>query len=153
MPRLRALALVPFAAALYTAACDTHAVGIDECRSIEEARCEAARGCDDGLDSDSKQADCERFSRDNCLHGLPLKDTPRASDVDSCVAAIRAAGACAATHGVDTSAEGCPGLKGTFTKPKLTACLVVESPEYSSECAFLISEPAQAAPPVDAGKD
>jgi hypothetical protein len=127
-------------------------VGVEECRSIETARCAAARSCDNGITSDEKQTECERFAHDNCLHGLPGSDVPRQSQVDACVAAIRAAGACAAASGADTLAASCSGLKDGLTKANLTACEVVDGPEYSIDCSFLLAEPLKPVI-VDAGKD
>jgi hypothetical protein len=155
MARRCLAALVPWTAAVVAAvaleACNTSAVGIGECRDIESARCAAARGCADGIDSDKTQAECERFARDNCLHGMPIANAPAQSEVNACIAELQAAGACASAHGATTLAGAC-NLKGTL-KSGVTACAVVENPEYSSECAFLNPEVTQTKPPVDAGKD
>ena len=87
MTRSRALAVLCFApltlsTVLFAISCDTHAVGIDECRAIEAERCTAARNCNDGIDSDADETACQRFAHDNCLHGLAAKDVPRSSELE-----------------------------------------------------------------------
>jgi hypothetical protein len=120
-----------FSFALVTAGCSTAAVGIDDCREIEEARCKAGKPC--GLIDDVDA--CERYYRDHCLHGVSEKD-PSGSQVSACVKVIEAAGKCAAG---DPSAEltACDPFV-TESHPDLTkACEVVEFPERADECAFL----------------
>src|SRR5512139_1038330 len=109
MSMLRLLALLPVAVAMLASGCDTKAVGIDECRTIEQARCVAARSCGLGIDSDGTQEECERYARDNCMHGL-AGAVPKASELDRCVTLISAAGACATKKGGKTLASAC-GLK------------------------------------------
>ena len=69
--------------------------------------------CDVGVDSAEKVDECIRFSADNCLHGLPSKDTPKASAIDQCVAAIASG----------TGGDGCN---------------VIQNPELSPACSFLL---------------
>jgi hypothetical protein len=155
MATFHALALPLLAAALGGVACDTHAVGVDECKALEQARCGAARGCDVGI-TDATQAECERFSRDNCLHGLPVAAAPKSSVLDNCIKAIRAAGSCAAGKGGPKQlAKDCSGA-GSVTRDATTVCDIVEDPEQSSECDFLnqTATPAAATPKAkDAGHD
>jgi hypothetical protein len=127
--------------------CGSGAVGIDECRTIEQARCQAAVNCDVGIDSSSDEDTCNRYARDNCLHGLPT-DPPRESTFNRCVAAIKAAGTCARKQGGNTRATDCSGLTGSFAEEKTTVCDVVQDPEDASECAFLTDKPVQ---PAEAG--
>lgn len=129
--------------------CGTDAVGIDECRDIERARCEAARSCNLGIDDDAEARVCERFARDGCLRGLATSEAPRSNDLTRCVSAIRRAGECAAASGAGTLArsEACGLL---VFRAEATACDVVETPEEAQECQFLIEEPP-APDPVDAG--
>ena len=129
------------------AGCGGGAVGVDECRTIEEARCEAAVHCDDGLDGASDLETCKRFARDNCLHGLQA-DPPRESTVDRCVAAINAAGSCARKQGADTRATDCAALQGSFAETNTTVCDVVQNPDDASECAFITDKPVE---PKEAG--
>src|SRR5262245_50800694 len=74
--------------------CGTDPVGVDDCRSIEQARCEAAKPC--GLITDVSA--CQRFYRDECLHGLAVSSSPGSTEVEKCAAAVRAAGRCEAAH-------------------------------------------------------
>jgi hypothetical protein len=131
--------------------CGTSAVGSDECRSIESARCSAGRFCDLGIDSASKYSECQSFARDNCLHGLASGQTPLPSDVNRCVAAINAAGSCAHRQGAKTLPADCdtPPL-GAFATSRTTVCDVVLAPESTSECGFLTQKPVT---PKDAATD
>ena len=118
------------------ASCGTDAAGIDDCRDIEKARCSAGANC--GLISDVEA--CERFYRDQCLHGLTTKPPPNAA-VERCVNTIVAAGNCAAA-GPDTLLADCPAPGVTVNAPTLTrACDIVQTPELTEECAFLTPEP------------
>lgn len=92
-----------------------------------------------GLDDKDAQETCERFARDDCLHGLPLDEAPRRTDVDRCVAAITAAGTCNAQG--TTLAKDCPTLGVASTSPS-TACEVIQDPEQLGACEFLTGEPA-----------
>lgn len=115
--------------------CGTSAVGIDDCRAIEQARCRAAAPC--GLVDDV--AACERYYRDHCLHGL-LTDPPPGTSVADCVRAIEAAGQCASrdpesplSECTEDVPEARPGLS--------SACAVVEHPERAEPCSFLLVNP------------
>jgi hypothetical protein len=112
-----------FALMLVSAAgCGTDAKGVDECREIEQARCAAAQNC--GV---SDVPACQRFYRDQCLHGLTLA-SPGSVKVKACVATIRAAGQCAA-QAPNASLDGCGTVK--------EACAIVNNPETTADCAFL----------------
>jgi len=144
--RLPFFALV--AAACGPVACGTDAVGVDDCRNIEVARCKAAQNCDFGIDGTSDENVCQRFARDNCLHGLVVQP-PTAGAVTSCVNSITAAGTCAATA---KNVSECPpatlNLIGTVTKTTATVCQLIENPEQISACAFLTQTPAPAPAPT-----
>src|SRR5947207_3379035 len=114
------------------AGCGTDAQGVDDCREIEQTRCVAAKNC--GLFSDVEA--CQRFYRDQCLHGLPVPP-PGSVKLKACVDVIRAAGVCAQSQGVDAELGDCdPSLASSA--PKLTnACDVVKEPENTVECSFL----------------
>ena len=122
---------------LVTASCGTSAVGVDDCRNIEQARCRAGASCVDsnGAPMIEDVDACERYYRDHCLHGLAVKP-PAGASVSACVNVIEAAGRCA--KGDPTIAlEDCP-KRVTATKPGLAqACDVVTHPELATECAFL----------------
>lgn len=120
--------------------CGTAAVGIDDCRDIEQARCHAAAACGFVSDVDA----CERYYRDHCLHGLPVKP-PAGDSVPSCVEVIKAAGRCA---------EGDPSIELVDCDPAVAepksgftlACDVVSHPERTPECAFLSELPDEEDP-------
>jgi hypothetical protein len=115
--------------------CGTAAVGVDDCRDIERARCHAGKPC--GIVEDIPA--CERYYRDHCLHGLAGK-APGATAVGACVQVIEAAGRCA---------ESDPEIRLADCDPEVTAphtglsraCDVVAHPERSDECAFLADLP------------
>lgn len=120
------------------AGCQSDAVGIEDCRDIEEARCEAAAHCGDQLPVGDVEA-CKRFYRDQCLHGLAVENDPSSGAVKTCVAAIVSAGQCAQVAGANTELGDCPEPGFTlFDETKIaTACDVVEHPELTSACFFL----------------
>ena len=112
--------------------CGTSAIAVDDCRSIEYARCDAGVPC--GLVSDA--AACKRYSRDHCLHGLLAK--PPGGAVGECVRVIREAGQCAAEDPEATLSD-C-----AVTEPRSgldSACDVVAYPEKADECSFLLTQP------------
>src|SRR6188768_3039491 len=109
--------------------CATDAEGIDDCRAIEQARCEAAKEC--GTVSDVPAG--QRFYRDQCLHGLPVT-SPGSVQVQTCVTTIRAAGTCAEQKGGDSLLRRDCAIEGARV---LTACGLVEAPEKAAECSFL----------------
>jgi hypothetical protein len=114
--------------------CGTAAIGVDDCRDIEQARCRAAKPCGLLTDVDS----CERYYRDHCLHGLPAKLESGAS-AGACVEVIEAAGRCAETDAT-LALEDCADSIGT-AKSGFKVCDVVVHPERVAECAFLSDLP------------
>jgi hypothetical protein len=117
--------------------CGTSAVGVDDCRDIEHARCKAAGTC--GLISDVDA--CERYYRDHCLHGLPVKP-PAGDSVSMCVDVINAARQCAEGDPSIELADCDPAVatpKAGFTR----ACDVISHPERTPECAFLADLPEE----------
>jgi len=121
--------------------CETDAQGIDDCREIEQTRCVAAKNC--GLVPDVEA--CQRFYRDQCLHGLPVSP-PGSVKLKECVDTIRAAGVCATqSGGTDTSLDECePWASRGVPEGLVSACDLVREPEKAVECSFLT-------PGVDAG--
>jgi hypothetical protein len=114
--------------------CGTSAIGVDDCRSIEYARCDAGVPC--GLVADA--AECKRYYRDHCLHGLLAK--PPGGAVGECVRVIRAAGQCAAAD-PEASLSDC---ESQVTEPRSglgSACDVAAHPERADECSFLLTQP------------
>lgn len=108
------------------AGCGTDAKGVDDCREIEQARCAAAQNC--GV---SDVPACQRFYRDQCLHGLAAAP-PGSAKVKACVATIRAAGQCAAQPS-DVPLLDCSTAED--------ACAIVNKPETTAECSFLSANP------------
>ena len=128
------------------AGCGTTPVALDGCRQIELARCQQAAACP-GLGVGDEAA-CERFYRDQCLHGLATDQDPGAPAIGKCVAAIQKAGDCAA--------KGTPGPCVLTVYPAVAACDVIAHPELASDCAFLVptAPPAvTATPPADAAAE
>jgi hypothetical protein len=76
------------------AACGTSAVGVQQCRQIEDARCQRASACGINLQTPVEVGNdvdaCIRFYNDQCLHGLVTQTVPTSSDVSSCIQAINA---------------------------------------------------------------
>jgi len=152
MSRPGVWSLVSLAAGIGFWGCGSGGVGEDECRSIEYARCSAGQFCGLRIDSPAKLTECEQFSRDNCLHGLASGQTPRATDLEHCVAAIKSAGTCAHRQGSNTLATDCGALLGSFDSARTTVCDVIQNPEDTSECGFLTDKPVEVVP-KDAGTD
>lgn len=116
--------------------CGTQAVGVEDCRAIEEARCRAAKPC--GLVDDV--AACERFYRDHCLHGL-MSEPGDGIRVDDCVHAIEAAGRCA-TQNPESLLSECGEEPVPETQPGIaSACDFVANPQLARQCAFLTNTP------------
>ncbi|RYZ02937.1 MAG: hypothetical protein EOO73_29915 [Myxococcales bacterium] len=117
--------------------CGTKAVGVDECRDIERARCRAGDPC--GIIEDV--AACERYYRDHCLHGLATKP-PSGAVVDACVQVIEKAGRCASADPEALLGECDEEVSAEYWTVK-TACDVVAHPELTTECAFLTDTPPE----------
>jgi len=121
-------ALVSFALTS-ASGCGTDAVGVDDCRKIESARCEAGHVC--GIIDDT--VTCERFYRDHCLHGLAVEEAPGAPKVTACVKAIAAAGKC----GPKTKLDDCTAIEATEQSELKSPCDVILHPEWVEQCSFL----------------
>ena len=128
--RLVALSVLLGGAALLSSACGNDAVGVEACRTIEEARCKRAPQCGVDMsvpvhrDSPSHDVDaCIRYYNDACLHGLATDKDPGGVATQACVDAIMGPN-----------------------------CSVVLAPETSPACAFLIPPVVEAAA-ADAGDD
>jgi len=112
--------------------CGTAAVGIEACRDIETARCEAAQYCGR---IDDVQA-CQRFYRDHCLHGLAKGvELPADDQIADCVQTIERAGQCAKKDRF-ARLDQCE-QPVTSSSPLTGACQIVLFPEWSAECSFL----------------
>jgi hypothetical protein len=120
--------------------CGTSAVGVDECRDIEQARCRANAYCLDARGNPLIEdvPACERYYRDHCLHGLAAKP-PAGASVAACLDVIEAAGRCAKSDpeaALDCT-ETASSPRGSFVR----ACDLVAHPERAVECAFLLETP------------
>ena len=124
--------------------CGTDAVGVESCRDIERARCDAAATC--GTVDDA--ASCRRFYHDQCLHGLPVPD-PGKYLVQGCVEMIERARACAVA-GPETALADC-ALEVTSQASVSTVCELVAAPELGSECRFLAPDSEPDEPPPGEG--
>ncbi len=118
--------------------CGPDAAGVDDCRKIEDARCEAASHCGDRF-SITDVDECKRFYRNQCLHGLATGKGPAAGQTAACVRVIQTAGACAAQNSPTTALAACgdPTLAAETNPDLVDVCKVVVSPELTAECAFL----------------
>lgn len=112
-------------------ACGTDAVGVDACRDIEFARCEAAQACDMDVDVDA----CQRFARDNCLRGL-AGDTPGDTAVQACVNALEAVVECADRLGAKAKANSCDE-NVLASAGSARVCSLVLEPASLAACRFL----------------
>jgi hypothetical protein len=125
---------------IVTASCGTNAVGVDDCRDIEQARCRANASCldADGVPLIQDVPACERYYRDHCLHGFAVKP-PAGADVSACIQVIEQAGRCAQEDPESdlSCTETTAARRAGFTK----ACDVVTHPERATECAFLLDTP------------
>jgi len=117
------------ACVLAAVGCGTDVVGVAECRAFERVRCEAAVAC-----GYPDVAECKRFARDHCLHGVPLESI-NAIELDACALDVERAGRCAAAQGPSTLTSGC--AEPVPTDSPRSACEVVSSPEVANSCAFL----------------
>jgi hypothetical protein len=118
--------------------CGTDAVGVSECREIEDARCAAAASC--GF-PDVEQ--CQRYYHDHCLHGVPVEDVT-AVQVDACVAELERAGRCASEQAAPEVCSEPLRMDVAVTD----VCQLVLRPELLTPCAFLSATlaPATLAP-------
>ena len=137
-------------------ACDTGAVGVESCREIEYARCSAAVHCPSMFTIPS-QAECRRYYRDHCLHGLPLAQDPGAAVVTPCVNAIEAIGECAGASKFTKETppkippvSACADVNlfdpssstsyyGTLRASTTPVCDLIRAPDTIPECSFLNS--------------
>jgi hypothetical protein len=161
------------AAASGLPSCGTDAVGVEACRALQTARCDATLACGS---SETEVENCKLFYHDQCLHGIENpssaaatgaggagggEDTsdPTQTQVDGCVAAIRAVGQCAQSN--IATMQDCTAVQ--LTEPsdgsvnasaKRSPCDVLKQhPEDMAACAFVakpVTDPDAGALP-DAG--
>jgi hypothetical protein len=143
-------ALLGVAASLSLPACGTDAAGVEACREIETARCEAAAAC--GYTAEQITI-CKDFYKDQCLHGIENAGyEPSTSDIEACVAAVNQVRACA-ERGAGTMVD-CPEaalLPGSDAS--LTPCVILtDKVHLLTACAF-VSAPTDAGTPTTDGGD
>jgi hypothetical protein len=135
-------ALLVAASAGLFAGCGTDAVGIEACRSIEQARCEVAPVCESSPDRlgvpEDRVDNCVLYYRDACRVGLENIEATEIdqAQIDACVASIQALGACQQAGGL--AAGSCEGVELVEDADPLSApCAVLKSPEKLRTCAFI----------------
>lgn len=156
LPRLRNALLVSLglggaiSPAFFSSGCGPEAIGVESCRKIEGARCEAAGSC--GF-SPEDVADCKIIYGDQCLHGIENKAyRPTEPDTEACVAAVRATGVCAG-KGVKKM-SGCPQAPLVAGAADESPCDIVLSLVHRLDaCAFAAADPDAGAPASDAAAD
>lgn len=121
--------------------CGSEAIGVDACREVEYARCEATATCpdEDGVVLADVEA-CKRFYRDHCLHGLTVSAAPSTRKLTACRRTIEAAGRCAAASGPDTPLASCAFDAELGPTTLATACDLVAEPEQTVECGWLTED-------------
>lgn len=112
--------------------CGVDAVGVERCRRIELARCDAAAACGTVEDAEA----CRRFYHDQCLHGLPGAD-PGVNVANACAAMLERATACATENGPSAALTDCSDPVTAEATVATNVCELVTSPELSGECRFL----------------
>jgi uncharacterized membrane protein YgcG len=122
--------------------CNTKAIGIDECRDIEYARCEVGVNCKTVFDIDDVKA-CKRFYRDQCLHGMDVTEVPGKPEVNQCIDRIRILGGCAQKTGEDTLVSKCADST-TNDDSVRTVCELLKKPQNAPECSFLVNDTSNA---------
>ncbi|WP_437683054.1 hypothetical protein [Sorangium sp. So ce131] len=137
------------AASLAAQSCGTDAVGVDACRQIEQARCEAAAACD--LD-EAQVKSCSEFYWDQCLHGIEhavdfdegvkhAASDPTNEQVEACVAAVRATRDCASA-GVASMAECSAAPLAAGEDLGITPCYVIRKRAHALDaCTFVVQPP------------
>lgn len=129
--------------ALAALGCSTDAVGVDACRSIESARCDAAPTCDGDPDSfdivtEQQVENCKTFYNDHCLVGIENADAePGDDDVTDCVEAIGRTAKCQ-TDGVEAMSD-CD-VEMVSGSGNLSPCGALAEPERIAACAFVAEE-------------
>ncbi|WP_437330422.1 hypothetical protein [Sorangium sp. So ce381] len=127
--------------------CGNDAVGVDACRRIERARCEAAAVCPEWIgsgDAEERVNTCVEFYWDQCLHGIesgagggPAAAEPTTAQVDACVAAVGEARACASAK-VASMAECSAAPLAEGIDRAISPCVVITAQAEALEaCAFV----------------
>jgi hypothetical protein len=149
------LAAFAVAAAAFAPACSNDAVGIEACRAIEAARCEAAFACEGdtpsfGIATEEQVENCKTFYIDHCLVGIEnTEDDDISPDTaDNCVLAIQAVHACQTADNKDLAECNLPpDDDGNVVPVELiadaeitTPCEAIRFPEQLKACKFIAKE-------------
>jgi hypothetical protein len=129
----------------------TDAVGIEECRLIETARCESAQQC--GFTEDESLR-CSEFYHDQCLHGIENAEEPPAdTEAEACVNAIKAVAGCA-KRGAQTM-QDCPEAPLVPAAPATTppCSVILRYAHLLTACSFVSSKDAGTASTPDSSGD
>jgi hypothetical protein len=139
-----ALTLAAGFGASVLASCGSDAVGVQACREIEAARCEAAQSCPmNTIDL----VQCKNFYHDECLQGIENTEVndggdPPNDQVNLCVNAIRQLEVCIKGGG-KTMADCKKITLDTLIDPGVAAktpCEVLETEaEGLAACAFIVA--------------
>jgi hypothetical protein len=148
LPRLLlAVGLAALPAGVAVLSCGTGAVGVDACRTIEEARCQLAPMCSPTMFDVGR---CTRFYRDECLVGIQdttiTDNNALATDAQNCVAALNAIAACGAGDAGCAALDLVPDAScadGGYD-PTSPCNVILYCPEVLGECSFVVQ-------PADAG--
>ncbi|WP_437942170.1 hypothetical protein [Sorangium sp. So ce341] len=141
------------AVTLATQSCGTAAVGIDACRQIETARCEAAAACPawvGSADADERVDACVEFVWDQCLHGIENAGTedhpapePTGSQIKACVDAVGATRKCAADN-VASMAECSAAPLVDGADEAISPCDVITRRAHALEACAFVDDPTGA---------
>lgn len=141
-------ALLVAASAGLFAGCGTDAVGIEACKAIEQARCEVAPVCESSADRlgvpEDRVENCILHYRDACRVGVENTEATEIdqAQIDACVAAVQALGACQEAGGL--AAGSCAGVELVDDADPLSSpCAVLKTPEKLRSCAFIQLAPKE----------
>jgi hypothetical protein len=92
--RIVAIASLVFAALLHASGCGSEARGVDACRQIESARCEAASKCPTEFPEFTERygsvASCQRFYDVQCGRGVQeASKEPSRAELTACLTQVR----------------------------------------------------------------
>lgn len=142
-------------ALLLTYGCGTDAVGVDACRQIEDARCEAAPDCTGdedtfGIRTEEQVQNCKSLYRDQCLHGIENAggsdedevDEPSDGDINRCIKAIQATASCKKSKpdvngDTVTTMEDCADIAVVEGWTGKTPCQTLHAVENLDACKFV----------------
>ena len=115
--------------------CATEATGVDACRRIESARCEAASKC--GFSSSDVDR-CLDFYRDQCLRGIENADhVPQENETRECINAVQATATCAEAK-KPTMHDCTAAVVADASEADLTPCqILLDQVHQLRSCAFV----------------